>query len=348
MAAVGAAGLLAPLASCDRRPRADLVLYSSVDDYLLRHVVDAFEAETGLHVDVLGDTEATKTTGLMQRLLAEKDAPRADVWWSSEPFASIRLAREGVLEPYTSEAAEATFDGGWPADLKATDGTWYAFAQRARVICYNPDLIEPEDVPTSIAELAFPRWKENVGLARPRFGTTRGHMAAICATDGPDALAAWLVAMRANSTLVFTANSDVARGVAFGRCPLGLCDTDDVWVMQSDGRYPIGLVYERREPETATPFGPGHHGPMVVPNTIGVVRGGAHPEAARRFVDFALRPGTERMIARSDSHNLPVHPEVAAEFPEYAIPNPWVPDYEAAADSMDEAMRLCSEIFAGW
>jgi iron(III) transport system substrate-binding protein len=345
LAAIVGAVAVCSLTSCGERP-ADVVLYSSVDDYLLREVVDAFEAKTGLKVDVLGDTELTKTTGLMQRLIAEKDAPRADVWWSSEPFASVRLAREGVLAPYTSASAEAGFEGGWPEEFRASDKTWYGFALRARVIAYNPDELDITRVPDNIADLTRHEWQERVGIARPRFGTTRGHLASIAATDGADALNAWLVGMRANTTLVYRSNSAVALAVANQIIPVGLCDTDDVWMMKRDG-FPVEFIYERRSTD-APHFGPGMHGPLVIPNTISLVKGAQNTEAAERFIDFVLSPEVERMMAESDSHNVPVHPEVAAEFPEYAIPDPWVPDYEAADDSMHEAMELCEKIFVGW
>lgn len=338
-------GVIAPLMSCNREPRADLVLYSSVDDYLLRDVVQAFEEQTGMRVDVVGDTEVTKTTGLMQRLLDEKDAPRADVWWSSEPFATVRLAREGVLEPYTSDAAEATFDDGWPDEFRASDDTWYGFALRARVICFNPDLIDASEVPDSIAEFTSLEWSGRFGMSKPRFGTMRGHMAAIAHADGIDGLRAWLLAMKANETPIFESNSSVARGVAAGAREVGLCDTDDVWVVQDQG-LPIDFVYERNDGHAS--FGPDSRGPLVIPNTIALVRGGTHPDAARVFIDFVLSPEVERMMAESDSRNVPVHPEVAADFPDLAIPNPWMPDYEGVDDSMNDAMRLCSEIFVGW
>ena len=58
---------------------------------MLREIVVAFVDETGIEVRLVGDNEAVKTTGLMQRIIAERGRPGADVWWSSEPFATIRL-----------------------------------------------------------------------------------------------------------------------------------------------------------------------------------------------------------------------------------------------------------------
>ena len=78
------------IVACDRSaPAPTVTLYSSIDGTILREVVAAYEAETGVTVNVLGDTEATKTTGLVERVLAERDRPRADAWWSSEPFGTL-------------------------------------------------------------------------------------------------------------------------------------------------------------------------------------------------------------------------------------------------------------------
>ncbi len=95
-------------ANAGRRVAACRALHER-DDYLLREMIAAFEKETGIDVLEVGDTEATKTVGLYTRLVDEKDAPRADVWWSNEPFYTVRLAEQGVLEPYESVSGERSF-----------------------------------------------------------------------------------------------------------------------------------------------------------------------------------------------------------------------------------------------
>jgi len=51
-------------------------------------------------VKLVTDAEATKTSGLAEKLLAEKDHPAADVYWGNEPFSTINLSDAGVLAPY--------------------------------------------------------------------------------------------------------------------------------------------------------------------------------------------------------------------------------------------------------
>lgn len=307
-----------------------VVLYSSVDDFILRDLIKAFEAESGIKVRVVGDTEATKTTGLVERLLAEKDHPRADVWWSNEPFGTIRLAREGVLEAYTSPA-EASIPGGWPAAYRGADKTWYGFGLRARTIVYNSKKLKPEQVPRSVAELAQPAWKGRVGLARPQFGTTRGQMGALCAADAA-AYRDWVKGLRANRVRLYDGNSAVVKGVALGEIDVGLTDTDDVYGGEREG-WPVAMA----------PLG--SPGGLALPNTIGKAKGAPHASEAAALIDFALSERVERMLAESEAHNAPIHPALAKEFARYALPEGARTDFAAIEAKVTEAMSIWDEVF---
>ena len=137
-------------------------------------VVAAFEAETGLHVAMVGDTEANKTTGLAQRIKAERDRPQADVFWSSEVFWTIRLAKDGLFEPHVSETSSS-----WPSAYCDKEHRWHGFAARARVIVIAPDRVGDDDRPVTWMDLTQDRFKGRIIMADPRFGTTGGHLGAM-------------------------------------------------------------------------------------------------------------------------------------------------------------------------
>ncbi len=306
-----------------------MVLYTSCDDYLLRDIIPPFEKESGIHVLIVGDTEATKTTGLVQRLLDEKDRPRADVWWSNEPFGSVRLAREGVLEAYTS-AAEKAMPGGWPGTLRAKDGTWYGFACRARAIVYNLKRVGESQVPASPEDLADPKWKGRIGMARPQFGTTRGHLGALYLSLGKDRFRAWLEALKANGVRLYDGNSTVVRAAAQGEIDAGLTDTDDVYAGQHES-WPVALST-------------GPH-PLVLPNTVGRVRGGPHPAEGAALIDFLLGPRVDRALAASDAKMTPVRKPIAEELhaPQYDM-GPAV-DFAAIEGAESAALAVWDEVF---
>src|SRR5436190_1170427 len=102
---IGIWSLVFSFPGCDRKTSLDLVLYTSVDEPIARPIVDAFEQQTHIHVRLVTDTEATKSVGLAERLRAEKDHPQADVWWGNEPFYTIALADEGLLQAYDSPSS---------------------------------------------------------------------------------------------------------------------------------------------------------------------------------------------------------------------------------------------------
>jgi iron(III) transport system substrate-binding protein len=322
------------LSSCGREEgRPEVVLYTSCDDYLLRDVIPPFEKETGIAVRIVGDTEATKTTGLVERLLAEREHPRADVWWSNEPFGTIRLDREGLLGPYTS-SAERGFAGGWPAWLRARDGTWYGFALRCRAVVYNTRRLARGGAPGAIEDLAKPEWKGRIGMARPQFGTTRGALGAMLAEAGPGRFRAWVEGLKSNGVRLYDGNSGVVRAAATGEIDVGLTDSDDAFGGEREG-WPVAHLY--------LGFGAGGS-PLPIPNTVAEVKGAPHPAQAAALMDYLLSERAEGVLAASDSRNMPVHPAAAEEVKGSGLPVTPV-GLEAIAERVPEALRIWDEVF---
>jgi iron(III) transport system substrate-binding protein len=337
----GVTCLLLPflLFACSREPTPEVVLYTSCDDYILREVIPAFEKETGITVKLAGDTEATKTTGLVQRLIAERDQPRADVWWSNEAFGTIKLAEEGLLTTF-QPAALADFGGTWPTGYAAADGSWYGYALRARVMVFNTARVKPEDAPRGLADLTNPKWKGRVGMARPQFGTTRGHMAAIVAACGEPAFRDWLGKLKANGLRLYDGNSAVVRAAAQGEIDIGLTDTDDVTVGQRE-KWPVAMIVEK----AGDTSGLCDVGPVSIPNTVAVVKGAPHGDAARKLADYLLSARVERVLAQSESRNLPIRPALAQEMrgslPILTLP---IPNLSMIHGSIPAAMNACDDI----
>ncbi len=348
-----ASGLVGATAFAGRSRRAadEVVLYSSVDSEFLGPVVAAYEKSAGVHVRVVGDTEATKTTGLVQRLLAERRNPRCDVWWSSEALGTAELAQGSVFDEYDSPAAK-----DWPARYRDPARRWYALALRARVIVYNRDRVTGADVPVTLADLLHERFKGRVGMARPRFGTTRTHMAAICAQLGEPALRELLTRLKANGVRLYDGNSSVVRSCASGEIHAGLTDTDDVYAGKRNA-WPLEMSFgappqtPANAPARPEPAGADALlaqlralGTLTIPNTVALVRKAPNQAAGKALIDHIVGGAVERALARSESRNTPVRPEIAGEFPALAIPNPWNPDPTAIMAAAPKAEALCAEI----
>jgi len=329
-AAVSCSILLASCGGKDENGTADasdaVVLYVSADDYVARQVVADFEEQTGINVEMLGDTEAKKTTGLVERLRAEKDNPKADVFWSSEVFMTIELADEGVLAPFVSDAI-----ADWPQQHRDPENRWYGFGARARVIVYAPSRLHESEVPETWLGLVEPKWAGRIAMADPRFGTTGGHLGAMRAywrTLGPAFYSAFAEGLADNDVALLTSgNAGVVQGVALGEYDLGMTDTDDVWAAQANG-LDVALVYPRHDADPNRPSA----GTLLIPNTVARVAGGPNEDNAGRLIEYLLSERVERILAESDSHNVPLRPSLADAYPQYTVPDPLEIDYDDASE----------------
>src|SRR5215217_2074383 len=88
----------------------EVTAYVSADRPFSEPVMQEYERRSGVRVNVVYDTEETKSTGLANRLLAEQGRPQADVFWSNEPVRTLVLKSRGVLARYQSLSANSISD----------------------------------------------------------------------------------------------------------------------------------------------------------------------------------------------------------------------------------------------
>lgn len=285
-----------------RRPAgATVVVYTSVDAEAALPLFERFTKETGVTVIPRTDSEASKTTGMAERLLQLKDRPDGDVFWNSELSFTQVLASAGALDTYASPSAKDI-----PAEYKDAQDRFTAFGCRARVLIYNTRLVKRDEVPRTLEGLSDPRWKARCTVAKPLFGTTRSHFVALVVALGEEKAFKLFRAWRENGVVVAASNGDVRNRVADGTCDLGLTDTDDV-LSAMERHKPVDFVVPDQTEEW--------RGAFMIPNTVSILKNCPHPNEARAFVDFLLRPETEKWLAENCMRQIPVR-EVGAKLPE--------------------------------
>jgi iron(III) transport system substrate-binding protein len=300
----------------------EVTAYVSADRPFSEPVLQEYERRSGVRVNVVYDTEETKSTGLANRLLAEKPRPQADVFWSNEPVRTLVLKSRGVLAPYRSPNAD-----GIPAVLVDNEGYWTGFSARIRVIAYNTKLVKAEDAPQSVFDLADPKWRGRVAMADPRFGSTSFHVAALYASAGDDKMDDFFKRLKANDIHIVDGNSVVRDLVARGEVSVGLTDTDDVNVGIEDGQ-PIGMILPDKN----------GLGVPVMPNMVSLIAGAPHPDEARRLIDYLLSPDVEHQLARSEAVQIPLHAGVPGpkNIPSITTFKPMTLDYAKAASRVED------------
>jgi iron(III) transport system substrate-binding protein len=227
------------------------------------------------------DIESSKSVGLAGKLTAEKDHPRADVWWCSEAFLSVRLAKDDVLAPYDSPVAADV-----PDQFRDVKGHyWTGCALRARVLAVGSP--PPPFEIKGLMDLADPRLKNKIAISRPTAGATGAHLAALYSTWGPDKARDYLRKLRANGVQLLGGNAEVAVQVGNGVYQLGLTDNDDVTDTAANGGKITAVVPDQ---------GPDGEGTLAMPTTVAMVKGVHHEANAKKLIDFLVSKRVEQRL----------------------------------------------------
>jgi iron(III) transport system substrate-binding protein len=281
-----AVSLLLSLFGCAPGGRSEVVAYVSVDRSIAEPMLAEFERQSSIRVLAVYDTEANKTTGLVNRLIAEEAHPSADVFWSGEIAQTLQLDQRQLLAGIATLPADATRD----ARFRGANGTWRGFAARARVLLAGAGVFANDSEVPSVEDLALPAWKGRIGIADPHFGTTRSHLAALLEMWGEPRFRAWLVGMRNNGVHILPGNAQVRDAVVAGTIAAGLTDSDDAVQAEASGA-PVRRFIPRQSAD---------FGPVFIPNSIALVRGGPHGLAGERLVEYLLSKEVEdRLVAEA-------------------------------------------------
>ena len=247
----------------------DVVLYCAQDQVFAEPLLAEFARQTGIRVRPVFDSEAVKTAGLVNRLLAERARPVCDVFWGNEELRTRQLAEAGVLV--------------------SPDG-WSAFGQRSRRLVINTNHWPPPGGAAWASTVTWTGltngvWAGRVSMAYPLFGTTATHLLALRQHWGQSNWLTWCRALVRTRPFIEEGNSQVVRRVARGEAWIGMTDSDDIAFGQREGL-----------PVAALPIGPES---LLIPNTVALVaRPGGPTEAARRLYEWLQGPAVREELER--------------------------------------------------
>ncbi len=277
-----------------------VVLYCAQDEFLAEPLLKEFTHRTGCEVRTVYDSEAVKTVGLANRLLAERGHPGADVFWGNEEFRTRWLASNGVFV--------------------ASNG-WSAFGKRSRRLVINTNRLSATTAPKSLAALTNAVWRGKVSIAYPSFGTTSTHLMVLRAEWGPERWTEWCRALASNAPFLEEGNSEVVARVGRGQAWIGLTDSDDIAAGCKEGLPILALPQE--------PWS------LDMPNTVAIVRGARHPRMAEELRQFLISPPVQQQLIEAGGlEALQTHPDVLRPNWERVLS-----DFTVASDQLEKLFR---------
>jgi len=324
---------LAGWTGCGERVPPRVAVDAAVDKELALPTFAGFSKTTGIKVRANYGIEVGGTNALVERIVAEREAPRCDLFWNDGILHTLALDRAGLLRPISSAAAS-----DFPAAARSPQNTWIAIATDARVLVVNAHQIAAARRPVSIYDLIDPQWYERAGIAKPLTGMSATHAACLFHTWGDAKAREFFVAIKRNARIL-QSDSAVAHAVATGSLAFGLTNSSDA-AAEIEAGAPVTIIYPDQD-EYAL-------GTLFIPMTAALVKDSPHPEPADKLLDCLLSPEVARQLAEKPNALVPLRSGVAAsdrvKSPDDVRTMP--ADFPAAAENWGATAKTLGELFA--
>lgn len=273
-------GLVLGLGACGAREdagaanKAELVVYSSRIEQLIKPIFDDFTAATGIQVRYVTDAAGP----LLARLKAEGGNSPADVLVTVDAGNLWQAAQLDVLEPIQSAVLEKNI----PSALRDAEGRWFGFSIRARTIVYSTDRVDPAELST-YAALADEKWSGRLCLRTAKKVYNQSLVATMMVARG-EAETEKVVRGWVNNLSVapFANDVKVVEAIAAGQCDVGLVNTYYLArMLQDDPELPVGLFWANQQGEGAD--GRGVH---LNISGAGITRASRHKAEAQQLLEW--------------------------------------------------------------
>jgi iron(III) transport system substrate-binding protein len=295
-----AAGVLL-LAGCGGASKPSIVLYNGQHPELTSAIISAFQRASGISVG----ERTNDGVVLADQILQEGGSSPADVYLTENSPELVSLTEHGLLARLPRSILDQV-----PAADRSTEGTWVGVALRVSCLVYDPALISRSQLPSSILDLAAPRWKGKVAIA-PLDSDFPPVVGAVIATRGTKAAASWLAGLK-RTAAVYEDDESVVAAVNRGDEAVGVINQYYWYRLRREigaGAMHSALYY----------FPNGDAGSVVNVSGAAILASSRHRGEAERFVAFLVGPAGQRLISQGDDYEYPVRPGVA--------PNPQLPAF---------------------
>lgn len=303
-------------------PTGSITVYTAGPDGLQKDLVAAFTAATGVQVNVF----SSDTGSVLAKLDAEKANPHADVVILADWSGGLGLESEGLLLPYTPRNAEKV-----PAAYRDPQNQFIAQGISALGIVYNSKVVKT--LPTSVAELTGPDWKNKVTMPDPaQSGSVYGIVSAELQKQGDSNGWAFFDSLRKNGLQVLGTNAKALEPVLSGSKSAVLGAADYIALQDIAQGESLQVVYPA-------------DGTVLAPRPMMIMKAAPNPVAAKAFEDFMLSDAGQKLVAKQlilpARSDIPADPSRQPLEAIHALPVNWT---QAIAGQTDALTRFANEI----
>jgi iron(III) transport system substrate-binding protein len=276
-----------------------LTVYSGREQELVEPLLNRFEQETGIELEVrYGDSAELAAT-----IAEEGDNSPADVFFAQDPGSLGAVEQAGHLAVLPDSIVNRV-----DARFRDPDRHWVGTSGRVRVVAYNTDELSADELPDSVLDYADPGWKGKIGFP-PTNASFQAFVSAMILELGEERTRDWLERIKANEPKLYERNSQVLEAVAAGEVEVGFVNHYYLFLLKE----------EQPDAPVANDYLPGEDpGALVSVAGAGVIDGTDQEDEARQFVEFLLSDAGQRFYV--DQAEEAEYPLVAGIEPKAGLP----------------------------
>jgi iron(III) transport system substrate-binding protein len=303
----------------------DLTIYSGRSESLVGPLIEQFEQETGLNVEVrYGDTAAMAAT-----ILEEGDNSPADIYYGQDAGALGALAKADRFNPLPQDILELV-----EPRFRSPEGLWIGTSARARTVIYNTNNLTEENLPDDIFGFCAPEWKGRLGWA-PTNGSFQAFVTAMRVVEGEDRAREWLTCIQANEPAVFANNTAIVEAVGRGELDAGFVNHYYLFqFLKEDPNFPARNYHPRS----------GGIGAMTNVAGVGIIKTTDNLEAAEAFIRFLLRESSQQYF-NTETNEYPLSANIELNPVLIPLSSISTPDIDLSnLDDLEGTLQLLQEL----
>lgn len=276
-----------------------LTMYIGVVEEQALKIAQEFEKDTGIKV------EFVRMSGgeILSRVRAEKDNPKASIWYGGPADSFVAAKDEDLLQPYVSPNSENIDD-----QLKDADGYWTGIYNEVLGFILDDRFFEERgiDKPSTWEDLLKEDYNNQIAVANPGASGTAFLLLSGMVQELDEAEGLQYMEDLDSSVKQYTkSGSAPAKSAGLGEAAIGITFIHNGLRHMEEGFDNISVV----APEDGT---------WSSTAAVGIIEGAPELDAAQEFVDWALTKDAQEIGQQFDSYQFPSNPD--AKVPEQAEP----------------------------
>ncbi len=271
----------------------EINLYTLREPGLVKPLVDAFTAKTGVKVNTIFMND-----GLAERVVSEGARSPADVLMTADIAKLVEITEKGISQPVKSP----TLDAAVPAPLRDANGLWFALSLRGRLIYVSKDRVQQTAM--TYEELADPKWKGKICIRAGQHPYNIATISAYIAHHGEAAAETWLKGVKANLGRKATGGDrEGARDILGGLCDVAVGNSYYVGLMRSGAGGPEQKKWGDAINVILPTFANG--GTQVNASGAAVAKYAPNRENAVKFLEFLVSDEGQKIYTQ-DNYEYPI------------------------------------------